>query len=133
MNRMNAASKINVHSLQEEARKSEDKEAFTVLAKVGNCRIGVGVRLKLLAEPTFFVEVLVSLCTSQDAVDLNLIDRGLSLLRRLEQNEYVLNCEEDGCISCELTVQLKDLSAEFKDTRTTIERLMKTSNRHIDE
>ena len=125
---MNAADEISIYTLQEEAKKSDDSESFRALAKISNCRIGIGARVESPKNPSFFREVLVSLCIGHDPVDLDLIERKLSLLKRLEQKGYVLNCEEDGCVSCELTVQSKDLIAEFKDTSSMIERFLKTRN-----
>jgi hypothetical protein len=125
---MKNANKINIRSLQEEAKRSEDNEAFTVLAKIGNCRIGMGARLESSKEPTFFIEVLVSLCTGHDPMDLDIMERKLSLLRRLKQRGFVFNCEEDGCMSCELTVQSKGLIAEYKTTSSMIGKCMKKKN-----
>ncbi len=81
----------------------------------------------------FFIEVLVNLCTSHEAVDLDRIERELALLKQLEQNAYALSCEEDGCISCELTVLSEDLNVEFKKVVLTKQRVMETSNRHYDD
>jgi len=126
---MNATDKINIYSLHEEARKSEDNEAFRILGKIGNCRIGIGARLESSEDSTFFVEVLVNLCTGQDPVDLDLVERKLTLLRKLRQRKYVLNCQEDGCVSCELTVQSENLVTEYETTRSMMEKSMKTRNR----
>ncbi|HYB93297.1 MAG TPA: hypothetical protein VED00_04060 [archaeon] len=119
---MKKADKIDIQSLQEEAKKSQDNEAFTVLAKLRNCRIGVGARLESSAEPTFFIEVLVSLCTSHDDIDLGLIEKKVSLLSRLKKRGYQLNCEEDGCISCELTIPSKNLIEEYAVTNSMIKK-----------
>lgn len=101
---MKKENKININSLQEKAKKSEDNEAFQVLEKMQNCRIGVGARLESPENPTFFIEVIVPLCATHRAVDLDLVEKTLLLLRRLDNRGYVLNYE-DGSISCELTVQ----------------------------
>jgi len=122
----------SIHSLQEEAEKSRDNEAFKVLAKIGDCRIGMGVRLESPKEPTFFIEVLVSLCTGGNHVNLNIIERKLSLLKRLNQKGYVLNCEEDGCVSCELTVQSKSLTSECVTTSSILEEYLETKKRTVD-
>ncbi len=119
---MDEADKINVQSLQEEAKKSEDKEAFTVLAKMRNCRIGIGARLESPDEPTFFIEVLVSLCTGRNSIDLDLMEKKLSLLRQLTERGHLLTCEEDGCISCELAVPRKNLITECKATISTLKK-----------
>ena len=129
---MKKISKKMIHTLQEEAERSEDNEAFTVIGKIGDCRIGLGARLESPKEPTFFIEVLVSLCTGHDPVNLNIMERKLSLLRRMKQKGYIFNCEEDGCISCELAVQSKSLVAECMTTRSILEKCMKTENGHSD-
>jgi hypothetical protein len=125
---MKKISRNSIHSLQEEAERSGDNEAFTVLAKIGDCRIGMGARLESPRELTFFIEVLVSLCTGYDQVNLNIIERKLSLLKRLNQKGYVLECEEDGCVSCELTVQSKGLTAECMTASSILEKYMKMKN-----
>jgi hypothetical protein len=119
---MKEANEISIISLQEEAKNSEDKEAFTVVTRIKNCRMGVGARLESPENLVFFVEVLVSLCTDHDPVDLDLMDSKLLLLRRLKTKGYTLNCEEDGCVSCELTVQSKNLIAEYKATSSIINK-----------
>ena len=121
-------SQNSIRTLQEEAERSEDNEAFMAFAKMGNCRIGMGARLESPKEPTFFVEVLISLCTGHDPVDLDIMERKLFLLRRLKQRGYVFSCEEDGWVSCELTIQSKSLIAECKTTSSMVGKCMKTKN-----
>jgi hypothetical protein len=45
---MKKTSKDSICSLQEEAERSEDNEAFMAFAKTGNCRIGMGARAPVL-------------------------------------------------------------------------------------
>jgi hypothetical protein len=108
---MKAINGINIDSLLIEA-KSEHDEAFQVLARMQNCWVGVGARLESAEYPSFFIEVLISLCTSDRSVNLELVETNLILLKQLEKRGYVLNCEEDGSISCELTISSKNLIAE---------------------
>lgn len=117
---MKETNRIRTYSLREEAKKSEDKEAFKVLAKTQSCRVGVGARFESGKNPSYFVEVLVSLCTSDRSVNLDLMEKNLLLLKQLEKRGYVLNCEEDGSISCELTVHSKNLTAECEATSLII-------------
>lgn len=126
---MRKAKGINIHSLQEEAKKSEDNEAFTVLARMQNCRIGVGARLETPENTAFFVEVIVTLCASHHPVNLDLVEKNLLLLRRLEARGYVLNCEEDICISCELSVPSKNLIAENKATSSIVKKFKHAANK----
>jgi hypothetical protein len=123
VNKTKAAKDIRIHSLQEQAKKSEDGEAFRVLTRIYNCRIGVGARVEPTEKPTFFIEVLVSVCRGRDPVDLDRIEKSLFLLRQLKKRGYVLNCEEDGCISCELTVSPRNLIAESETTNSIMSSL----------
>jgi hypothetical protein len=119
---MRKANKINIHSLQEEAKKSEDKEAFTILARMPNCRVGVGARMESPANPVFFIEIIVGLCAGHHAVNLNSLEKNLLVLRQLKERGYLLVCEEDGTVSCELTVPSERLTAEYEAAILTIEK-----------
>jgi hypothetical protein len=109
---MRKANKIDSHSLQEEAKESEDKEAFAVLARMRNCRVGVGARMESPAKPIFFIEIIVSLCADHHTMDLNSLEDSLLVLRKLKERGYVLTCEEDGVVSCELAVPSENLTVE---------------------
>jgi hypothetical protein len=122
---MKKTSKIDIQSLQEEAKKSEVNEAFTIVTKMQNCRIGVGARLESPETSAYFVEVLISLCTSHHPVNLDLAEKNLFLLRQLDKRGYMLNCEEDGCISCELIVSSEKLIAECEAATLIIENAHK--------
>jgi hypothetical protein len=121
---MKKANKIDAHSLQEEANKSEDKEAFAVLARTRNCRVGVGARLESPAKPIFFIEIIKKLCADH-VVNLNSLENSLLILRKLEERGYVLTCE-DGSVSCELAVPSENLTVEYE---TAISILENTGNK----
>jgi hypothetical protein len=128
---MTGTDKINVHALQEEAKKSEDKEAFTVLARMSNCRVGVGVRLKAPANPVFFVEIIVSLCHPHHAVNLYSLEKNLLILKRLKERGYSLTCIEDGTVSCELSVLSQNFGAEIKTANSMIRKCLKIKSAGI--
>jgi len=119
---MEEANKINIRFLQREAKKSEDKEAFTVLARMPNYRVGVGARLESPEQTVFFVEIIVSLRAGHHVVNLDFLEKNLVILRQLKERGYVLTCEEDGTVSCELAVPSKKLTAEYEATTLIIER-----------
>lgn len=119
---MKAANKINTNSLQEEAKNSEDKEAFTVLDRIRNCRVGVGARLESHAKPIFFIEIIAGLCAGHHVVNLSFLEKNLLILKRLKERGYVLTCEEDGTISCELSVPSENLTAEYDAAILMIEK-----------
>ncbi len=101
----NAKIQIDLWSLQAEAERSDGHEAFKPLSGAPNCRVGVGSRLTTAKKPTFFVEVLVNLCREHQPLDLRSVENHVILLKQLRIRGYTLNCEEDGCISCELVVR----------------------------
>jgi hypothetical protein len=121
---MRKANKIDAHSLQEEANKSEDKEAFAVLARTRNCRVGVGARLESPAKPIFFIEIIERLCADHH-VNLKSLEKSLLILRKLKEKGYVLTCE-DGSVSCELAVPPENLTVEYE---TAISILENTGNK----
>jgi hypothetical protein len=122
VNRTRETNKINTHFLQEEAKKSEDKEAFTVLARMPRYRVGVGARLESPEQTIFFVEIIVSLCAGHHILNVDSLEKSLVTLRQLKERGYVLTCEEDGTVSCELTVPSKSLTVEYEAAILFIER-----------
>ena len=111
---MRRANKIDPHSLQEGANKSEDKEAFAVLTRIRDFRVGVGARLESPAKPIFFIEIIASLCADRSVVNLNSLENKLLILRKLNERGYVLTCEEEEAISCELAVPSENLTLEYE-------------------
>jgi hypothetical protein len=122
---MKKANKIDAHSLQEEAKKSEDKEAFTVLARMYGYRVGVGARLKTPTNSIFFIEIIARLCPRDHPVNLSSLEKNLHILKKLEKRGYLLTCDEDGTISCELPVPPENLVAEYKAANSIIEKCSK--------
>ena len=114
-------SKVDVNSLQEEAKKSEDKEAFTVLLRTRAYRVGIGARLKTSADPIFFVEIIARLCPRDHPVNLSSLEKNLNILKQLKERGYHLTCDEDGTISCELVVRSENLVAECKTASSIVE------------
>ncbi len=111
---MRRNNKIDTYSLQEQAKKSEDKEAFAPLARMRNCRVGVGARIECSSKPIFFIEIIANLCSGQDILNLNSLENNVRILRRLGEKGYLLTCEEDGSVLCELTVPSENLAGECK-------------------
>ena len=111
---MRRANKIDPHSLLEEANQSEDKEAFAVLTKIQDFRIGVGARLESPAKPIFFIEIIATLCADRSVVNLNSLENKLLILKKLKERGYVMTCEEYQAISCELAVPSENLTLEHE-------------------
>jgi hypothetical protein len=111
---------IDTGTLLEEAKASEHGEAYRTLERSKNYRIGVGVRLTPPKSPFFFVEVIISLCSSLDEVDLDAVTKSLACLKKLEDRNYALTCQDGNYISCELTVTALNLIEEFHETQMLI-------------
>jgi hypothetical protein len=90
-----------------------------------NYRVGVGARMESPEQTTYFVEIIVSLCASDHVVNLDFLKKNLAILRQLKERGYVLACEEDGTVSCELAVPLENLTVEYEATTSIIERIGK--------
>ncbi len=109
---MNPRSRIDLHSLTEQANRSTEHEAFQALITTQHCRIGIGAYYGSNGNYKFFIEALVSLCRGLNSVDLSFMQKQLLLLRQLKERGYTLSCNEDGCISCELTISQETAVSE---------------------
>jgi len=110
----------DIQALAKEAENSEHKEAYRVLSKDNNCRIGVGARLAPSGQLSFFIEVLVYLFTEPSEIDLPLLERKLEFLEELEKRGYSLACQDDSCISCEIIIAPRNLASECETIRSEI-------------
>jgi hypothetical protein len=128
VNHTRKTNKIDAHSLQEKANSSEDKEAFAVLARMRNCRVGVGARLESPEKPIFFIEIIASLCADNHTLNLNSFENSLLILRKLKERGYVLTCEEDGSISCELAVPSENLTVECEAAISILKKIGRIRN-----
>jgi len=117
---MNRTKTIDIQALQKDAENSEHGEAYRVLNRSSNYRIGAGARLTPSGQPSFFFEVVVQSCLESSEVDLQLLEKNLVFLRKLKARGYSLNCEDDGCISCEVTVSSQNVASEYEAIRLTI-------------
>ena len=62
---------------------------------------------------SFFVEVIVCLCPCNSKADLEVLEKSVSCLKKLEDRLYSLTCEDDNYISCEATVPSPNLVQEY--------------------
>ncbi|MDH5440823.1 MAG: hypothetical protein OEZ48_07280 [Candidatus Bathyarchaeota archaeon] len=120
---MNKTKTIDVQALQRDAENSEHKEAYRVLDRSSNYRIGVGARLTPSGQPSFFLEVVVQSCLESSEVDLQLLEKNLMFLKELKARGYSLNCEGDGSISCEVNVSPQNVASEYENIRLTIRNI----------
>jgi len=124
---MNKIESTDIQALREDAEKSEHGEAYKVLDRSSNYKIGVGARLTPSGQPSFFFEVVVQSCLESSEVDLQLLEKNLVLLKKLQTRGYLLNCEDDGCISCEITVPSQNITTEYETIQSTIKSTLSYS------
>ncbi len=118
---MKKPNNIDLHKLEEGARRSYDHEAFRVVKGIQNCRIGVGSRLASSGGFAFFIEVLVNLCEEHHPLDLDSMESYLLALRQLKNRGYSLSCEGNGCISCEFVAETSSVVKEYKAASAIVE------------
>jgi hypothetical protein len=105
---------LDVRNLLEQAQRAEDGEAFKELERTENYRIGVGARALPPKNTTgIFFELLVPLLTGP-AVDLDLIEGGLQLMRKLSERGYRLSLLDGNCVACEARIEIDRVEAELK-------------------
>jgi hypothetical protein len=115
---------INAKSLLKQAKDSEHKEAYQNINKTNNCRIGAGARLSPAPQPPiFFIEIIINLCPTCSKADLEYLERTLNCLKKLQENNYTLTCQDGNSIMCEKLVNEKTLQAELKDASSIVEKL----------
>ncbi|MFQ5821683.1 MAG: hypothetical protein ACE5I5_16990 [Candidatus Heimdallarchaeota archaeon] len=124
---------IDVQALQETAKRSEHKEAYKVLEKSKNYRIGVGVRLRSPNQPSFFLEVLVYLCTDDTQVDLPLLEKKLNFLKELQGRKYFLSCQNDSSIFGEITIPVVNLEVEYETIELIGKRMFSQTTQLTEE
>jgi len=115
---------VDIRALIEEAENSEHKEAFKILDRKQDHRIGVGTRLELPDKQSFFLEVLVYLCSDKAQVDLPALEKKLKLLKKLQKRGYSLSCQDGNCITCEIIMPPQSLSAEYETIESTTKKIL---------
>jgi hypothetical protein len=117
---------IDIQALRKRAESSAHREAYSVLDRSRNCRIGVGVRLESPDQPSFFLEVLIYLCPNLHRVNVSLLEKNVMLLKELQARGYYLVCQDDGSVSCEARVSLQDLDSECEAVRSAVKNTFRT-------
>jgi len=114
---------IDIKVLKSEAETSEHGESYRVLERTRNYRIGVGARLGPSGQAFCFLEVVVHLCPSTSEVDTALLEKSLTFLKELQARGYSLSCEDDGSISCEISLTPDNLDTEYEAVKSTVMRI----------
>ena len=115
---------VNAKDLLKQAKASQHKEAYQIMSKTANYRVGIGARLPLSPTqmPSFFIEIIINLCPACSKADLVFLGKALVCLKGLEKDGYSLTCQDGNCISCEKLVPEQSLQAEFETVNALMER-----------
>lgn len=118
---MRSAAEIDVEGLAREAKSSEYNEAYQKMWEQDRIRIGAGARFTTQDGTAFFIEVVVPIYSSPQ-VDLEAVERKLEILRRLEEEGFLLDCQDDMSFSCELLTRKDDVENEYARAVSLVER-----------
>jgi hypothetical protein len=118
---MNSSNQIDVHSLLKEAQSSDHKESFRVLEKTKEYRIGMGVRTAT-HPPSFFLEVIVYRQSPKNGSILSDITQQLPLLKKLQEEGYLVSCQDEGCTVLEMLITRDSLSEELSSLKSFINK-----------
>lgn len=118
---MRSAAEIDTERLAREARDSEHNEAYQPMGKLDGISMGVGARATARGETDFFIEILIPFCSGSQ-VDLDGLEGKLEILRRLEEEGFSLNCQDDMSFSCELVIRMNDVETEYTRAVSLVER-----------
>jgi hypothetical protein len=122
---MTASTSLDALALLRQAEASEHKEAYHILEKTQNYRIGEGVRLTPPNPPSFFVEILLFLASNNDIVYLRVLEKDVCALRELQARGFKAIFQDGNCISCEVQVPAERLQTEKEQDKTLMERIFK--------
>ena len=118
---LSSAVEIDKKRIEREARSSEHNEAYQPMWERDGIRIGVGARIIDPDETTFFIEVVVPICTDSQ-VDLKRLVGRLEILRRLEEETFSLTCQDDSSFCCELVTRKNDIEKGYVRAVSLVER-----------
>lgn len=121
---------IRLDSLAEQARTSEDGEAYLAVAKEPGYRIGVGARASMERDPEFFVEVVLDPFPDRPEVNPGVLADRSALLERLRRRGYALSCDDAGVVTCERKLSRAASAGEAKAISGLLRPPRKSSRRH---
>ena len=120
---MKKGMQINPQVLLTEAGNSEHKEAYRILDKTKDYRIGAGVRIEQSNQLSFFLEALIYLCPDHVSVNMPLLERKLEFLKELKERGYSICCQDSNCIACEIIVSPQNMVAEYEAITLMTEKI----------
>ena len=91
---------IDPVELAERARASDEGEAYVVVERGAELKLGVGVCCAACEKPAYFIEVVVCMCPEDGMPDLDRMLEKIYFLKSLRIMGFHLRCEDYG-VSCD--------------------------------
>ncbi len=121
---MNQTNPIDIKALAAEAKIAKHKETYQLVEKNQNYRIGIGARADTSNFVSFFVEVIINLSHESADVDLLLLEKALSCLKKLHRKGYALAYEDGYRISGETTKVITNPNEEYLAIKSLLKKIL---------
>jgi hypothetical protein len=105
--------RIDLPSLEEEARRSRPRESYRNFKRGEDHRIGVIVDLSQGGIPRFVIELTICVLGNRTHLDMTLLRRAGTISKVLVERGYALSHQDDGWILCERTLERDDVEDEL--------------------
>ncbi len=108
---------VDLRTLLERARTSEDGEAYAVVVRGPGFRIGMVARKRSRKVPIVFLEVVLDPFPERPDVDPRRMRGQGELVAALKSRGYGVNCDPDGTITFERSLPPNHVSTELRAVR----------------
>jgi hypothetical protein len=105
--------KIDLDDLRKKANLSTLGESYVTVEASEEYRIGFGFKMESESASTPFVELVVTLCSSNKP-NLERLESRIALLKAIENRGYSITCEDDGTFTCETSATEEHLEEELE-------------------
>lgn len=108
----------DARALAEEAKESGNGESYRILERTPVYRIAAGARGR--SRLAFFVEVILDPFPHRPRVESSDLEEAAARARSLAARGYALTYQDDGSVSCEKSVESRELSREIVSVRALV-------------
>lgn len=103
---------IDLGTLEADAERSDEKEAYCRVLSRDDTLLGVVVSLSPDGCYTYMIELLVRVLGGRTELQVRDMERATRLSRKLKGLGYSIRHEDDGWLSCERTLRRDEISNE---------------------
>ncbi len=121
-------SKVNIKSLEIEATKADNNEAYQMLAQGNNFRLGLLLSLSDKDEQNFIIEFMFCVLKFHSEVEKKTLERALNVSDILIKSGYTLFHQNDGWIICEKKLEPYEIRDEIEFMMNLVKEFQKIWN-----